>query len=446
MILSEGPELQNLVHKIPPITPDITVDYVGELLLSVSEYQKLLSLPIVEEGKPVGTISRYQLMNIFLNRYGRELHGNKPIHELMNREPIIVEQSLPMETAAQLITNNMSFPVTEDFIITDKNRYLGTGMVLDLLRMMESKISRRTNELARAYKTLKESQAQLIQSEKMASLGQMVAGVAHEINTPLGYIKSNVEIMRTTYNESRLMIDELKAQNKTLLNKQDNNDKQVLASPADNVGDDAFEQIELIIDDTLYGLEQISEMVLNLKDFSRLDKAMTEDVSLNDCIDSTLNIGRHAFKYAAQIKKDYGDIPSITCSPSQINQVLLNIITNAAQSIEESGVILIKSYHDEDYVYISIQDTGRGIPQNILPKIFDPFFTTKPVGQGSGMGLSISYKIIQQHKGKIKVSSQEGKGTRFILQLPVRQTSDLTAQPSHTKESEHGNESYDLAS
>ena len=451
----DAQELSALVREIPPITPDLTVDYVGELLLSVAEYQNLLSLPIIDNGKPIGVISRYELMNIFVSRFGRELHGNKPIRQLMNHAPLVVDMALPMETAAQYITGNMSFPITEDFIIIENGVYRGIGMVLDLLRIMEEKVTKRTHELQAAYKHLQQSQAQLIQSEKMASLGQMVAGVAHEINTPLGYVHSNIELLDTMFRETSKLV----LRYEDLVGHVENNHPAMDEALVDAIQEirtlreglfdaESIEQIETVFTDTLYGLDQISELVLNLKDFSRLDKAKVDNVSINECMDSALLIGNNAIKYRAEVIKEYGDIPLIACSPSQINQVFLNILTNAAQAIEEQGTIQIKSFHDNNNVYISIRDSGKGIAQEHLEKIFDPFFTTKPVGQGSGMGLSISYKIIEQHHGRIEVSSTPGEGTEFIIQLPIgkgERSTDGRLTDTGYREISYGTETYSSA-
>jgi len=451
----DAQELSALVREIPPITPDLTVDYVGELLLSVAEYQNLLSLPIIDDGTPIGVISRYELMNIFVSRFGRELHGNKPIRQMMNPAPLVVDMALPMETAAQYITGNMSFPITEDFIIIENGVYRGIGMVLDLLRIMEVKVTKRTHELQAAYKHLQQSQAQLIQSEKMASLGQMVAGVAHEINTPLGYVHSNIELLDTLFRETSKLVSRYE----DLVGHVENNHPTMDEALVDAIQEirtlreglfdaESIEQIETVFTDTLYGLDQISELVLNLKDFSRLDKAKVDNVSINECMDSALLIGNNAIKYRAEVIKEYGDIPLIACSPSQINQVFLNILTNAAQAIEEQGTIQIKSFHDTDMVYISIRDSGKGIAQEHLEKIFDPFFTTKPVGQGSGMGLSISYKIIEQHHGRIDVSSAPGEGTEFIIQLPIgnaERSTDGRLTDTGYRETFYGTETYSSA-
>jgi two-component system NtrC family sensor kinase len=445
-------ELSALVRDIPPITPDLTVDYVGELLLSVDEYQHLLSLPIIDEGRPIGVISRYELMKVFVSRFGRELQGAKPIGSLMNPQPLVVDMEMPMETAAQFITGNMSFPITEDFIITENGRYRGIGMVLDLLRIMEEKVTKRTHELAAAYKNLQQSQSQLIQSEKMASLGQMVAGVAHEINTPLGYVRSNIELLNTMFQETSGLVSRYEALIANLADHPASTDEHLIDAIQEIrtlreglFDEDSIEQIETVFSDTLYGLDQISELVLNLKDFSRLDKAKVENVSINECMDSALLIGNNAIKYRAEVIKDYGDIPLIACSPSQINQVFLNILTNAAQAIEEKGSIHIRSYHDDGHVYISIRDSGKGISEEHLEKIFDPFFTTKPVGQGSGMGLSISYKIIEQHNGRITVSSALNQGTEFTIQLPTEQGAKEQLETIEYKEARYGTETHATA-
>lgn len=182
-----------------------------------------------------------------------------------------------------------------------------------------------------------------------------------------------------------------------------------------------FSDMQTLFGDTNFGLEQISALVLGLKDFSRLDQSFTDNVSLNDCVDSALLIARNAIKNKVEVIRQLGDVPAISCMPSQINQVLLNLVTNAAQAIEGTGKILIRTWADVERVYVSVQDNGKGISAENLKKIFDPFFTTKPVGEGTGLGLSICWKIIEQHGGVIRVASEPGRGTRFVIVLP-RQT------------------------
>ncbi|MCS9518585.1 ATP-binding protein, partial [Pseudomonas aeruginosa] len=185
------------------------------------------------------------------------------------------------------------------------------------------------------------------------------------------------------------------------------------------------EDLRQLFVDTRYGLGQIGELVSGLKDFARLDRAFSEEVDLNDCVRNAVLIARTAIKDKAEISSQLGELPLIACAPSQINQVLLNLLTNAAQAMERFGRILLKSWADERQVFLSVQDNGKGMPAEVLGRIFDPFFTTKPVGQGTGLGLSISYKIIQQHGGTIRVASEPGRGTRFLISLPREQAREL---------------------
>lgn len=417
--------VSSLLIPISPITLQHTVSAVGDLFLS-DEYKQLLSLPIVDDNKPVGVISRYELMKIFLQRYGRELYGNQSIGQLMNAKPLIVESSQTMQAASEYITEHIHFPIMEDFIITHKGEYKGIGVVLHLLKAMERQLAKHSGDLSKAYKRLQESQAQLVQSEKMASLGQMVAGVAHEINTPLGYVRNNVEMTQQLFSQVQDLMMAYDLLVNTLCS-QEEPDPAQLQTQLQNITErnavfreeESFTEVQDLFKDTLYGVEQISELVLNLKNFSRLDQAKVDNISLNDCLESTLVIAKNTIKHKVKIIKQYGDIPKIPCSPSQINQVFLNLLTNAAQAMSTQGNVLLRTFADEKFVYTLIQDDGSGIPKEILPKIFDPFFTTKPIGEGTGLGLSISYKIIQQHGGQIKVASQQGKGTRFLISLPI---------------------------
>jgi signal transduction histidine kinase len=296
----------------------------------------------------------------------------------------------------------------------------------ELIDNLEHKVAERTQQLSKAFKSLKSSQAQLVQSEKMASLGQMVAGVAHEINTPLGYVKGNVETSQDLLTVVEELLQAFEKLYQLLIEEEPN--EQALAVQFETVGkllqtfheDDVLTDIKELSSDAVHGVKEISTLVANLKNFSRLDQAHEEDVDVNQCIDSVLNIAHNLFKHKVEVKLHYANLPKIICSPSQINQVLLNIITNAAQAIEDKGVITIKTGFNDKSVQVMIQDNGKGIDKADLNKIFDPFFTTKPVGEGTGLGLSISYRIIQQHKGKIKVTSRVGKGTRFVIMLPLR--------------------------
>lgn len=284
--------------------------------------------------------------------------------------------------------------------------------------------------LHKTNQDLRESQAHLVQAEKMSALGQMVAGIAHEINTPLAYVKGTFDVLK----EQLMPLQELAAssygfarqmrapqRDNTLLNQQ----LRVVETNATSVVErGVIQEMDSLLKDSIHGIEQISEIVLNLKNFSRLDRAKISDFSVHAGLDSTLLLAKNVLKNKVGIRKEYGDIPSISGSPSQINQVFLNIITNAAYAMPERAerniITLRTEMENSDTVRIEIQDNGNGIAKDVLPKIFDPFFTTKPIGQGTGMGLSISFKIIQEHGGKLLVDTEPGIGTVFTILLPIK--------------------------
>ena len=428
--MAHAQTIATLTVSVEPVSPHLSVEEVGNYFLK-PEFEPLLSIPVVDDGEPVGVVSRYQIMNIFLHRYGRELHGRKPIAHMMNARPLVVSADQSMEDASQYITSNIRFPITEDFVIVRDGVYLGVGIVLDLLKAMEGQLLRRTEELSSAYRELKASQAHLVQSEKMASLGQMVAGVAHEINTPLGYVRNNVDLFLERQREQSGML----AAYRQLLELMDapQTDEALLMSLLGEVrelggqiGDDPVEETEALFADTFYGIDQISELVSGLKNFSRVDQAMADNVNINDCIDTTLKIAHNALKHKVTVIKQYGELPPVRCMPSKLNQVFLNLVTNAAQAIETEGKLLLKTYTEDGHLHVVVEDTGKGIPDDVLPRIFDPFFTTKPVGHGTGLGLAISYQIIKEHGGIIRVASKAGVGTRFVIRLPLQQP---VAQP-----------------
>ncbi len=292
---------------------------------------------------------------------------------------------------------------------------------------LEHRVRERTGELSAALKQLKESEAQLIQSEKLSSLGQMVAGVAHEINTPLAYVKNSLGSVSERLPEIGSVIEETERLLRLLqsgasadpaaLNQQFGAVTQQVSRLRQQK---TIDELQGLVEDGVHGTTQMSEIVGNLKDFSRLDRSKATEYNLNEGILSTLALAKHQLK-SVTVEKDLGDIPFVHCSPSQINQVFLNLITNAAQALKRGrGVIKIRTRPQGDGVAIDIEDDGTGIPAEVLPKIFDPFFSTKDIGKGTGLGLSISYKIIQQHGGRIDVETTVGKGSRFTVYLPVK--------------------------
>jgi signal transduction histidine kinase len=292
---------------------------------------------------------------------------------------------------------------------------------------LESRVEARTRELKGALEQLKEQEALLIQSEKMSSLGQMVAGVAHEVNTPLAYVKSSLEAVAGGMPKAGEALAQ--AERLVQLLQSEQTDEAQLAGQFAAVngalrelrGSGRFQELDTLVKDGLYGIAQISELVNNLRNFARLDRSKVAEFDLNEGLQSALVIAKNHVKKRT-VKQVLGKIPKVSCAPSQINQVFLNLITNAAQATaDEGGVIGVRTFQPgPGQVAIEISDNGHGIPEDVLPKIFDPFFTTKEVGKGTGLGLSICYKIVESHGGRIDVQSKAGVGTRFTVTLPVK--------------------------
>jgi two-component system NtrC family sensor kinase len=299
---------------------------------------------------------------------------------------------------------------------------------------IESELIRRNNDLTELNTQLFKAQEQLVQSEKLASIGQLAAGVAHEINNPIGYIFSNFTTLENYINQLFEMI------------KAYENIEQYITAPALNSDiNDLKEKIELeylkedipeLMQQSKEGIDRVRKIVQDLKDFSRIDSSQEWQWSnLHDGMNSTLNIVNNEIKYKADVIKEYGTIPDVECLPSQINQVIMNLVMNATHAIGSGrGKIVIRTSQAGDDVCINVEDNGTGIPQEIISKIFDPFFTTKPIGKGTGLGLSLSYGIIKKHNGHIEVESEMGKGTRFCITLPIKHDYAISDQESSANE------------
>ena len=301
---------------------------------------------------------------------------------------------------------------------------------IHLLTTMNEALEKRVElatELEKAHEELKRSQMQLVQSEKMSALGQMVAGVAHEINTPLAYSRSNVALVQEQLESIATLIEAAAQQNHHLPPSHASDDQEASHDQPTTVfelakslrEEEMVEEMTELLQASVSGLDQISEMVLNLKDFSRLDRKRVDQVNLNDGLDSALMIAKNTLKHKVEIVKAYGELPPVACAPSQINQVFLNLLVNAAQAMPEQGVITLTTRARGNQVEIIIEDDGPGIPEDVLPHIFEPFYTTKDVGEGTGLGLAISYQIIEQHGGTLAAQSRVGHGARFTISLPA---------------------------
>jgi signal transduction histidine kinase len=285
---------------------------------------------------------------------------------------------------------------------------------------VEAELLRRNQELTELNAKLSRAQEQLLQSEKLASIGQLAAGVAHEINNPISFVFSNFGTLQT-YVADLLRVLVRYEQAEQFITDPDVV-KQIAALREQVDLGFLMDDVPVLMSESREGIERVRKIVQDLKDFSRVDANQEwQWVNLHHGIDSTLNIVNNEVKYKADVVKEYGDIPEVECLPSQINQVIMNIVVNGAQAISgPRGCITIRTGADGAHVWIEIADTGAGIPKAILSRIFDPFFTTKPIGSGTGLGLSLSYGIIQKHGGRIDVQSEPGAGTVFRIELPIK--------------------------
>ncbi|MEJ2038227.1 MAG: response regulator [Desulfosarcinaceae bacterium] len=294
-------------------------------------------------------------------------------------------------------------------------------------RLLETsvQIEAKNIKLENALKRLEDTQAQMLQSEKMASIGQLAAGVAHEINNPTGFVSSNLKTLSDYQNDIiallggyREIVQELTGM-ESLSPSITTKVEEMAKMEADIDIEFLMEDMADLIGDCREGTERIKKIIMDLKDFAHPGEDTVQSTDINRGLDSTLNVVNNEIKYKATVHRDFGDIPSVRGFPQQVNQVFMNILVNAAQSIENSGDIHIATRTVDSQVEITIRDTGCGISQENIPKIFDPFFTTKEVGKGTGLGMNIAYKIIEKHKGTISVQSQVGEGTVFTIRLPA---------------------------
>ena len=296
--------------------------------------------------------------------------------------------------------------------------------IREMTRNLEIMVKNRTQELEdsndalkRAYFDLQKAHEQLVQTEKMASLGQLVAGIAHEIKNPLNFIYGNTDFLREYTLRTQELVEKLEA-----LPSISPDDRRKITEEKETIQYDFIrEDVRTLIEDLTEGTERINAIVSDLRVFSRMDAADVTEIDVHALIDMSLNLLRNQYKDRVEVHKDYDEIPKIHGYAGKLNQVFMNLLSNAFYAVAEKGDVWIRTRALEGTVEIEIEDSGVGIPKENLNRIFEPFFTTKPVGQGTGLGLSISYGVIEQHHGEIRVLSVTGKGTVFSMRLPVNQ-------------------------
>lgn len=300
-------------------------------------------------------------------------------------------------------------------------RFMEFANLFSQFNLMSEKVALRERALKESYEKLsninnelKQSESQLVQSEKMASIGVLAAGVAHEINNPIGFIRSNLEVLEDYFSDIEKYYHEF---NDTLASEEDKENHKKLAKKY---------ELEFLFDDTpplikssISGVDRVSEIVKNLKTFARIDQIDKALTDINEGLSATLNMVHNELKYNCKVHVDLQTLPRVHVFPGKLNQVFMNLLINAGQSITDNGDIFVRTFVDEGNIIIEIEDTGSGIEPEYIGQIFTPFYTSKPIGEGTGLGLSISHQIIEQHNGKITVKSELGKGSCFSVYIPI---------------------------
>ena len=342
-----------------------------------------------------------------------------------------LEQKVEKRTQDLFAANQELTAMNQEFIAMNEDINAVNKRFRELNNELKTENDERRNtenELLKAYADLKCAQAQIIQQEKMASIGQLAAGVAHEINNPMGFIISNLASLKGYTSKITAFF---KIQDEVL--------SELITACSDDRGNEArtalfqrlqearrvqkidyiMNDLEGLIHETMEGADRVKTIVQDLKGFARINSDGCMLADINSGIESTINIIWNELKYKATIVKELGVIPFNKCNQGQLNQVFMNLLMNAVQAIETQGEVRVRTWEENEWIFVSVTDTGRGIASDVINRIFEPFFTTKEVGKGTGLGLSVSYDIIKKHGGEIMVESEVGKGTTFTVKIPI---------------------------
>ena len=333
---------------------------------------------------------------------------------------------LPLEMTARCYKgNNIPVDISIAYLNLEQEEKL-TFIVRDIRhhKKQEAKIERQKQDLEHHLKELKNTRAQLIQSEKMAAVGQLAAGVAHEINNPVGFISSNISSLNNYIRDIKRLLEGYSnllqvCEKNTPTEELKQNIESIYKIQEETGFKFIMEDLDELFKETIEGTERVKKIVGDLLEFSHVNKTETGVEDINELIDKSINVAGNELKYKIELEKQYGQLERIACNGGKLSQVFLILLVNAAQAIKDKGKITIRTHLHDDHIRLEFEDNGCGIPQRIIDKIYDPFFTTKKVGEGTGLGLNVAQNIIHKHKGEISVKSVEGEGTIFTITLPL---------------------------
>ncbi|MGQ5523024.1 ATP-binding protein [Chitinimonas sp. PSY-7] len=358
------------------------------------------------------------------------LRLNKIINALTNRversmsndgsEFSVFQMAVMLDNEVQKRTRELEISLRENERINRALNDSKSQMVEEIRerRQVQEMLEKQHAEQQILIRQLEEAQSQLLHSEKLASIGQLAAGVAHEINNPIGFINSNLGTLRIYVdNLMKLITAYEKAASLTEISQEMQH--RITALRKDTDFEYVKEDIGTLITESIDGTARVRRIVQDLRDFSRAGESEWETVDIHIGLDSALNVVWNEIKYKAEVEKNYGVLPLVACRSSQLNQVFMNLLLNAAQAIPDHGKIVLNTGCTNNMVWISIGDNGCGIDSDLMPRIFDPFFTTKPIGSGKGLGLSVSYGIVSEMGGRIEVESRPNHGSTFTVWIPV---------------------------